>query len=268
MENVSTNDTAKRTSEGPNIIGNAEEGPRPSGINFKPFMHHEENKRPAANEKLSLDQFARKVSNKNNLLYTLSVKGKTAHFPLIFRVSGQIYLPERRYCTMEYIRALLNGRKRYFKNDELRKVKVPRYKQLTFTKVLDYCSGKPTMMSYLPNQRLDGEPTCDREFLFTILNTLDPDYFPAQLRAVEEEKKEKMESKSEDVIEVRPEIMDLINAFDYPIKSKGSGRALCMLKMGAKKRKTPRTSGMFAPGSAATRPGTTTKRMKPNPATK
>ena len=84
MENVSTNDTAKRTSEGPNIIGNAEEGPRPSGINFKPFMHHEENKRPAANEKLSLDQFARKVSNKNNLLYTLSVKGKTAHFPLIF----------------------------------------------------------------------------------------------------------------------------------------------------------------------------------------
>ena len=29
---------------------------------------------------------------------------------------------------MEFIRALLNGRKRYFKNDELRKVKVPRYK--------------------------------------------------------------------------------------------------------------------------------------------
>ena len=169
---------------------------------------------------------------------------------------------------MEFVRALLNGRKRYFKNDELRKVKVPRYKQLTYLKVLDHCTSKPTVMSYIPNQRLDGEPTCDREFLFTILNTLDPDYFPAQLRAVEEEKKQRMESKSEDVIEVRPEIMDLINAFDCPTKSKGSGRALCMLKMGAKKRKTPRTSGMFVPGSAATRPGTATKRMKPNPSTK
>ena len=123
-------------------------------------------------------------------------------------------------------------------------------------------------MSYIPNQRLDGEPTCDRDFLFTVLNTLEPDYFPAQLKEVEEEKKARMESKTEDVIEVKPEIMDLINAFDSPIKSKGSARALCMLKMGAKKRKTPRTSGMFAPGSAATRPGTTTKRMKPNPATK
>ena len=39
-------------------------------------MHHEEGKRPPCNEKLSLDQFARKVSNKNNLLYTLAVKGK------------------------------------------------------------------------------------------------------------------------------------------------------------------------------------------------
>ena len=92
-------------------------------------MHHEEGKRPPGNEKLSLDQFTRKVSNKKDLLYTLSVKGKTANFPAHFPSStGQIYLPERRYCTMEFIRALLNGRKRYFKNEELRKVKVPRYK--------------------------------------------------------------------------------------------------------------------------------------------
>ena len=77
-----------------------------------------------------------------------------------------------------------------------------------------------------------------------------------------------MESKSEDVIEVRPEIMELINAFDSPTKCKGSSRALCMLKSGAKKRKTPRTTGMFAPGSDKGQPGKATKRMKPNPSTK
>ena len=79
MENVSTNDKAKTTSEGPNIIGNEEGGPRMAPINFRAFMHQEEDKRPAGNEKLSLDQFTRKVSNKNNLLYTLSIKGK--YFP-------------------------------------------------------------------------------------------------------------------------------------------------------------------------------------------
>ena len=90
-----------------------------------------------------------------------------------------MFLPERRYCTMEFVRAVMNGRKRYFKNEEVRKVRVPRYKQLTYQRVIEYCNEKPNIMRYLPNQRLDGEPTCDREFLFTILNTIEPEYFPS-----------------------------------------------------------------------------------------
>ena len=101
-----------------------------------------------------------------------------------------------------------------------------------------------------------------------MLNTLEPDYFPAQLRAIEEEKKLRMVSKTEDVIEVKPEIMDLINAFDCPIKSKGGSRALSLLKAGAKKRKTPRSSGMFTSSQKGAQPGTQTKRMKPNPGCK
>ena len=167
---------------------------------------------------------------------------------------------------MDFIRALLNGRKLYFKQEQLRKVKVPRYKQLTYAKVMEYCIEKPNILRYLPNQRLDGEPTCDRDFLFTILNTLDPEYFPSQLQAVEEEKKQKMQSQSEDVIEIKPEILELINAFDCPMQkaTKGSARALCLLKVGAKKRKTPRTTGMFVPSSTKPPPGSQTKRMKPN----
>ena len=131
---------------------------------------------------------------------------------------------------------------------------------------MDYCNERENILRYLPNQRLDGEPTCDREFLFTIVNTLEPDYFPSQLSAVEEEKKLKMQSQVSDVIEVKPEILELINAFDFPMQKvpKGSGRALGLLKMGAKKRKTPRTSGMFVPSSTKPQPGTQTKRMKPN----
>ena len=171
---------------------------------------------------------------------------------------------------MEFIRGVMNGRKSYFKNDALRKVKVPRYKQLTYTRVMDYCNERQNILRYLPNQRLDGEPTCDREFLFTIVNTLEPDYFPSQLSAVEEEKKLKMQSQVSDVIEVKPEILELINAFDFPMKSssKGGTRALCMLKAGAKKRKTPRTSGIFAPSTGKPTTGPATKRMKPNPGTK
>ena len=82
MENVTKSDQAKTTSAGPNIIGNAEEGgPRMPAINFSAFAPAEEFKRIHENERLSLDQFARKVSNKSNLFHMLSVKGK---FPRIF----------------------------------------------------------------------------------------------------------------------------------------------------------------------------------------
>ena len=164
---------------------------------------------------------------------------------------------------MEYLRAILNGRKRYFKNEQARKVRVPRFRQLTTAKVLDYVKERPDVMRYLPNFRLDGEPTVDREFMFTVLNTLEPDYFPAQLEAIEHERKQRIQTEEDDVIEVRPEILELLDAFDMQkTASRGSARALCMLKKGAKKRKTPRTSGMFVPGNAKKAPGTTTKRPK------
>ena len=80
---------------------------------------------------------------------------------------------------MEFLRALMNGRKRYFKNEQARRVNVPRYRQLTLTKVVDHCITKPEILRYIPNFPMGGEPHIDREFLFTIVNTLDPAYFPA-----------------------------------------------------------------------------------------
>ena len=60
-------------------------------------------------------------------------------------------MPEQRYCSMEYLRGVLNGRKKVFKNEEVRKVRVPRYKELTLDKVLAHCVEKPEILSYLPN---------------------------------------------------------------------------------------------------------------------
>ena len=82
---------------------------------------------------------------------------------------------------MDFLRLLLNGRKSYFTNDQVKRVNVPRYKELTTAKVAEYCTSKPAIVRYLPHIRLDGEPTVDRDFLFSILNTVEPEWFPAQL---------------------------------------------------------------------------------------
>ena len=79
---------------------------------------------------------------------------------------------------MEYLRGVLNGRKQVFKNDEIRKVCVPRYKELTTEKVLQHCIGQTKILRYLPSFPLNGESPVDREFLFTVVHTVEPDYFP------------------------------------------------------------------------------------------
>ena len=63
--------------------------------------------------------------------------------------------------------------------------------------MLEYVKEKPDVMRYLPNFRLDGEPTVDREFMFTVLNTLEPDYFPAQISAIEQERKQRLQTEED-----------------------------------------------------------------------
>ena len=53
----------------------------------------------------------------------------------------------------------------------------------------------------------------DRTFAFTILNTLEPSYFPDQLKKIEKEKMKDGKGKEDDVIKVRPELLSLLEAF-------------------------------------------------------
>ena len=80
--------------------------------------------------------------------------------------------------------------------------------------------------------------------MFSILNTIEPDYFPGQLAHIEAQRRAAVESKGENIVEVRPEIMALLEEFEGLGKpnSRGSARALCMLKKGARSRKVPNSA--------------------------
>ena len=68
MESVSKNDAqSKSTDRQPNIIGNEEEKshlPKVPKFNFADYVLPEETKKSAQNERLTLEQFTRKVSSK------------------------------------------------------------------------------------------------------------------------------------------------------------------------------------------------------------
>ena len=54
---------------------------------------------------------------------------------------------------------------------------------------MDHCANFDDMTIYLPDLLESGESHVDREFLFTIVNTLDADYFPKQLQSIECERR-------------------------------------------------------------------------------
>jgi hypothetical protein len=87
----------------------------------------------------------------------------------------------------------LSGAKEVFANHEIRPINVPRFKGLSLKTVYEFARNHPRMQKYLPDMQDDDEPTLDREFLFTVVNTCDGHYFPQQLRRIEAERQEAAE---------------------------------------------------------------------------
>lgn len=58
----------------------------------------------------------------------------------------------------------------------------------------------PELKKYLPD--LIGKQTINRQFLFNIINTIKPNFFPFNIRGIMEAKKEQQAAKNQTFIEV------------------------------------------------------------------
>ena len=94
---------------------------------------------------------------------------------------GQIFLPAKRYITMSFLRALLSGSKSFFTNSEVHPINIPRYKEFSLSNVISYMNVRPALKKFLPDGLGPDEPLIDRKFVFSVLNTCEPSYFPIQL---------------------------------------------------------------------------------------
>ena len=79
---------------------------------------------------------------------------------------------------MAYLRDILSGKKKVYKNSEVRPINVPRFKTLSLKTVFDYAHRYAPINAYLPEQQDVTDPQLDREFLFTVVNSCDSTYFP------------------------------------------------------------------------------------------
>ena len=79
---------------------------------------------------------------------------------------------------MDYLKEILSGSKLYFKNEEIRRVAIPRFRSITVKTMVNYALAHSVMKNYMPRIVDRNDPNIDRTFVCSIINTIEANYFP------------------------------------------------------------------------------------------
>jgi len=66
-------------------------------------------------------------------------------------MTGQIYLPTLRNCTLEFLKEILAGQKKYFLLSEIAMIRVPLCPEITVERILKLVKDHKEVMNYLPD---------------------------------------------------------------------------------------------------------------------
>ena len=78
---------------------------------------------------------------------------------------------------MEFLKEILAGTKKYFLLDEVAKINVPFAPELTVERILKQVKDIKEITRYLPRINESGRQYMERDFLFSIVNTIDRKFF-------------------------------------------------------------------------------------------
>jgi len=105
---------------------------------------------PGSNvHRLPIQQLKNSKSTKSSLIQKLLRQG--------------LYLPCPRECTANYLKAVLRGQKKVFKNEEIRWIgNIPKFSELATSKIYDMVKTEKKINDYLPEY---GKKDPERDFL-------------------------------------------------------------------------------------------------------
>ena len=83
------------------------------------------------------------------------------------------------------------GEKRFFYSKDICLVTVPRCTAISVKYVLARIIERPEIMLYVPDLTSVNSKSVDRDFLFNVVNTVDPDFFKAEVERQEQAKRER-----------------------------------------------------------------------------
>eukprot|EP00347_Sterkiella_histriomuscorum_P003784 403362955 len=122
------------------------------------------------------------------------------------------------------------------RNHEVRIISVPKLNELSVINLISDIKNEPDICKYLPDIK-DGK-LISRQFLYNIINTVKPEFFPSNIKAsLEFRQKQKTLDKNK-FIKLTAEMFGVLeNAVITSVSNRG--RAVNLLNQGTKKRKRP-----------------------------
>lgn len=117
---------------------------------------------------------------------------------------------------------------------------MPKYKELSVKYALDIAMKNEKVMKYLPeltiDQKLDARRV-DRNFLFNVLNTIDPNFFPRAVTEIESSRVVTAPQAGSGKLKVDPAMIWMFKQYVATHKFKHRRSAIGLVKEKSKKRK-------------------------------
>ena len=146
---------------------------------------------------------------------------------------AQLHVPDYERCTLEFMKQLLAGTKKALPLHKIRPVRVTERRYITVKRVVAQVKDNENWMRYLPDHPAAG----GRQFLFNVVNTLDPEYFVRAQGEVERMRIAEAQKEAEQQVVVCPEMQRILEEHSgLAVDRKSKPNSLAALKLGAKKR--------------------------------
>ena len=84
-------------------------------------------------------------------------------------------MPPKNMLTPPFLKQIMKNEKKLLKAAEVRHCNPPRYDEISVANLYDKCIKMENMSFYFPDQYPKGR-NCNREYFFSVLATVHPDY--------------------------------------------------------------------------------------------
>ena len=152
-----------------------------------------------------------------------------------------MFLPPKSMCPIEFLRMIMTGEKRYFLNKDVPVVYVQKLNKITVGEILRKVYHLREVRAYLPDFETYPERKMNRDFLFGIVNKLDPTFFTRATRdaAAMQPVKPEDETKRKTLV-VQPAVLKMLKETSKLVNARPSQAhttALASMLTTTKKRK-------------------------------